>query len=80
MPRTAKSDAHSVKPQRDLPPSGRPDPAALGRLLQEWMQEDAQEQRETFEFLRRALDEHRPEGYKLFPSASSFSWTPVRWG
>jgi hypothetical protein len=33
------------------------------------MREDAQEQRETFQFLRRALDEHRPEGYKLFPWA-----------
>jgi hypothetical protein len=32
------------------------------------MQGDATEQRETFEVLRRSLDEHRPEGYKLFSS------------
>jgi len=31
------------------------------------MEEDQAEQRETFEFLRHALDEDRPPGYKLFP-------------
>jgi hypothetical protein len=30
------------------------------------MQGDANEQRETFETLKRALDEARPVGYKLF--------------
>jgi hypothetical protein len=30
------------------------------------MQGDETEQRETFESLRRSLDEDRPEGYKLF--------------
>jgi hypothetical protein len=39
---------------------------ALARLLEEWMHEDEQEQRDTFEFLRRALDEDRPAGYRLF--------------
>jgi len=34
--------------------------------LDEWMQGDEREQRETFEALRRSLDENRPEGYKLF--------------
>jgi hypothetical protein len=43
------------------------DPAALAKLLEQWMSEDAAEQRETFDCLRRALDEDRPEGYKLFP-------------
>ena len=42
------------------------DPSALARLLDEWMQGDEREQRETFEVLRRYLDEDRPEGYKLF--------------
>lgn len=48
---------------------GRPhhDPAVLARLLDEWMQGDETEQRETFEILRRRLDEDRPMGYKLFP-------------
>jgi hypothetical protein len=30
-------------------------------------QGDEAEQRETFETLRRSLDEDRPNGYKLFP-------------
>ena len=42
------------------------DPAALAKLLDEWMLGDEVEQRETFETLRRSLDEDRPEGYKLF--------------
>jgi hypothetical protein len=42
------------------------DPSALAKLLDEWMQGDETDQRETFELLRRSLDEHRPEGYKLF--------------
>jgi len=41
-------------------------PVALAKLLDEWMSGDQTEQRETFEFLRNALDEHRPAGYKLF--------------
>jgi len=45
---------------------GRTDPAALARLLDEWMQGDEAEQRDTFEFLRQALDEDRPAGYKFF--------------
>ena len=44
----------------------KPDPSALARLLDEWMQGDEAEQRETFEFIRRALDEDRPTGRKLF--------------
>jgi len=31
------------------------------------MEGDAEEQRETFEALRKGLDENRPEGYRLFP-------------
>jgi hypothetical protein len=42
------------------------DRAALTALLDEWMRGDETEQRETFEALRRSLDEDRPEGYKLF--------------
>ena len=47
----------------------RPDPRALVRLLDEWMQDDETEQRETFEFLRQSLDEDRPAGYKLFSTS-----------
>ena len=46
--------------------SGKPAPMALAKLLDEWMQGDDTDQRATFEILRRALDEDRPEGYKLF--------------
>jgi hypothetical protein len=40
------------------------------RLLQSWREgdeEDRREQEETWEFLRRALDEDRPSHRKLFP-------------
>ena len=43
-----------------------PDYSALAKLLDEWMQGDEVEQRETFDVLRRSLDEDRPDGYKLF--------------
>jgi hypothetical protein len=44
----------------------KPDRSALPKLLDEWMQGDEAEQRETFDVLRRSLDEDRPDGYKLF--------------
>ena len=50
--------------------SPEPPPASLPavvKLLEQWMTEDEIEQRETFEILRRALDERRPADCKLFP-------------
>ena len=44
----------------------QPDEAAIAKLMEALMQGDEAEQRETFEALKRGLDEHRPEGYKLF--------------
>ena len=38
-------------------------------LLDSWLnvdEDDAREQRETMQYLRKALDENRPPGYKLF--------------
>lgn len=35
-------------------------------LLNAWEREDAEEQRETLEFLMKALDEDRPSDRKLF--------------
>jgi len=68
MQNTDKSDPNL--PARVPPPQepSRPrlDTAALERLLDGWMQGDATEQSETFEVLRRSLDEDRPAGYKLF--------------
>ena len=52
--------------QDRLPPR-KADPSALAKLFDEWMQGDGTEQQETFEILRRSLDEDRPVGYKLFP-------------
>lgn len=44
------------------------DQSGLLALLDSWMKEgDSEEQRETLEYLIRAMDENRPEGYKLFP-------------
>jgi hypothetical protein len=40
--------------------------AAL-EMLHQWDQEDPDEQRETWEFLKRALDEDRPGQRQLFP-------------
>jgi hypothetical protein len=51
---------------RESPFGSKPDRSALARLLDEWMRGDESEQRETFEVLRRSLDENRPEGYNLF--------------
>jgi len=67
MPDTTKDDQPLQLPRHQGPQSpSKPDPSALAKLLDEWMHGDETEQRETFEVLRRSLDEDRPEGYKLF--------------
>jgi hypothetical protein len=49
------------------PPAWRkPDAAAIAKLMEALMQGDEADHRETFEALKRGLDEHRPEGYRLF--------------
>lgn len=49
-----------------LPPASRQ--AELATLLDSWIQQgDAEEQRETGDFLTRALDEDRMSDRKLFP-------------
>ena len=68
MPDTSKHDQPPrVLVQQDRLRSQEADPSALARLSDEWMQGDEAEQRETFEVLRRSLDEDRPAGYKFFP-------------
>ena len=67
MPDTTKHQQPSQMPRRrESPCISTRDPSALARLLDEWMHGDESEQQETFEVLRRSLDEDRPEGYKLF--------------
>ena len=44
-------------------------------LLKSWREEDQEEQKETFEYLVRTLDEDRPAQRKLFPPAlKGISW------
>ena len=68
MPETVKVDTKnaSLHPATELL-HPRPDPLVILRLLNEWMQGEEQEQKDTFQFLRQALDENRPQGAKLFP-------------
>lgn len=54
--------------QRFPPPISPERRAEAIALLRSWVEEgDEEEQRETGEYLIRALDEDRPEGQKLFP-------------
>jgi hypothetical protein len=56
---------HTQEPEERTPQQRR---EALVRLLASWREgdeEDLQDQRETGEFLRKALDEDRP-GYRTF--------------
>jgi len=47
----------------------------FAELLQSCIEEDQEEQKETFEYLVRALDEDRPSERKLFPAAlKGISW------
>jgi hypothetical protein len=67
MPDTTKRDDTLPAPTRqESQRIQKADPSALARLFSEWMQGDAAEQRETFEALRRSLNEARPAGHKLF--------------
>lgn len=68
----ARSGLHLTNQQlaelAGLNPIQRKDPSGLLALLDSWEKEgDAEEQKETLEYLIQALDENRPEGYKLFP-------------
>ncbi|HEY1339128.1 MAG TPA: hypothetical protein VGF59_16555 [Bryobacteraceae bacterium] len=66
MPNTSKHD-EPIAPRHQKSTSGSQiNSSALASLLNEWMNGDEREQRETFETLRRLLDEDRPAGYKLF--------------
>jgi len=66
-PDTDKHDLPSHAPRhQESPRRSKPEAAALARLLDEWMDGDETEQRETFAVLRRSLDEDRSEGQKLF--------------
>ena len=67
MPETTKSSPRPEGLDSCRPEQKGTDPVALAWLPDEWMQGDEAEQQATFDFLRRALDEGRPAGYKLSP-------------
>lgn len=47
----------------------------IGVLLQSWAEEDQEEQKETFEYLMKSLDEDRASQRKLFPpEMKGISW------
>ena len=66
MPDANKHGSLRQIPQQESGYPSKPDYSALAKLLDEWMQGDEMEQRETFDVLRRSLDEDRPDGDKLF--------------
>ncbi len=56
-----------------LPTNDRREP--FSALLQSWLEEDQEEQKDTFEYLVRSLDEDRTSPRKLFPPAlKGISW------
>ena len=68
----------TVKPRVTLRPGGNPeaapligletyDPEAIIELLRSFREQDPEEHRATMEFLIEALNESRPEGFKMFP-------------
>jgi hypothetical protein len=66
MPGKYKVNAQTINGDAQPAVRGRSDPGALAKLFDQWMQEDIAEQKQTFEYLRQALDKGRPSGYKLF--------------
>ncbi len=67
MPDAISHEQSMQMPRRESIQVRKLDPSDLTGLLNEWMEGDEREQRETFNTLRKSLDENRPEGYKLFP-------------
>lgn len=65
LPDPQLDDADEQERARKRQEQIRLNQAAL-KMLDEWDHEDPDEQRETLEFLMRALDEDRPSYRKLF--------------
>jgi hypothetical protein len=68
----------SVKDFIPLRPGARPedaplvgwesyDPSAAIEVLRSFLEQDAEEHRRAFEFLKEALNEGRPAGQEMFP-------------
>jgi hypothetical protein len=63
------NNAQAVETEHDLNTVRRAGPkkTALSQLIASWFEEDEQEQHDTFEALKKALDEDRLSERKLFP-------------
>jgi uncharacterized linocin/CFP29 family protein len=62
----AKSRKVTIENDGGLVTVGEMDVEGLLKAIDEWMQEDDEDQRETFEVIKKGIDENRPEGYKHF--------------
>ncbi|MBM3475163.1 MAG: hypothetical protein FJX75_18020 [Armatimonadetes bacterium] len=68
MAREARTTTRErVSDQPRVPRSADPQVRSAIALLRSWQDGDAEEQRDTWEFLKQALDEDRPSYRKLFP-------------
>ena len=65
QPAATSRNRHEQSPEERRQAQIERNQAAIA-LLNSWMEEDEEEQRETFAFLKRALDEDRPSYRKLF--------------
>lgn len=61
MNSSTDSDLKTEDTERDTEETG-----AIVRALRKLLEGDAQEQRETFEYLKNALEEDRPSNRRLF--------------
>jgi hypothetical protein len=64
---TVVADTGATKAERPFPADLQARNEAAMRLLDAWCKEDAQEQQETWAFLKQALEEDRLSARKLFP-------------
>ncbi len=67
LPVLQSAEDESVKPSDNTPATRQAKNEAAIRLLRSWREGDEQEQCETWEYLKRVLDEDRPSNRKLFP-------------
>ena len=69
MPDVVEPKLRTTDVERNVAPSfSKGDPVAARRLLREWREQgDENEQRETLEFLRQALNASRPRGCGVVP-------------
>ena len=70
------AEAESVESAETIPVTRQAKNEAAIRLLRSWREGNEQEQRKTWEYLKRALDEDRLSYRKLFAEARE--WREIR--